>query len=302
MGIAVDATGNAYVVGWTFSSDFPTANALQSSLVGAKDCFVSKVNSAGTALVYSTYLGGNEGAGDEVCRGVAVDSAGHAYAVGQTESADFPTASPFQSANAGGADAFVAKLNPAGNSLIYSSYIGSLSADDGSDIGLDSLPDPNAYVLGHTSHSSFPVTPGVVQPAYAGGQDAFVAKIGDIAIPPSVGKVTGGGKINVTGGTATFGFVVQRNSTSSPIEGSVQFVNHVSGSKLKSVSFDTFIIAGNTSTFGGTCTLDGAPCTFMVNITDNGEPGRDDVLTIMINGGTPDGGVLRSGNVKIHQQ
>jgi hypothetical protein len=302
-GIAQDATGYAYVVGWTFSGDFPTAGApFQNALAGSKDCFVSKVNPSGTALVYSTFLGGNEGAGTEVCRGVAVDSTGHAYVVGQTESGDFPTASPFQSANAGGADAFVSKISPDGSSLVYSSYLGGQSADDGSAIGLDSLPNPNAYVLGHTSHSSFPVTPGVVQPAFAGGQDAFIAKIGDIVLPPSVGKVTGGGKINISGGTATFGFVVQRESATAPIEGNFQYVNHANGTKLKSVAIDTFTLVGNTSTFSGTCTLDGVPCTFSVNLTDNGEPGRDDVLTAAINGGPADGGVLRTGNVKIHAQ
>src|SRR5204863_350275 len=107
--IAVDDAGNAYVTGYTDSSNFPTANPLQAANAGSDDAFVAKLNPSGSALVYSTYLGGNvHDSGD----GIAVDAAGNAYVTGYTLSTFFPTANPLQWANAGSVDAFVAKLNP----------------------------------------------------------------------------------------------------------------------------------------------------------------------------------------------
>jgi len=104
-GIAVDSAGNAYVTGETTSTDFPTGS-FQNTNAGGRDAFVTKLNAAGTALVYSTYLGGS---GFEEGVGIAVDSSNNAYVTGATTSTDFPTAS-FQNTNAGGQDAFVTKL------------------------------------------------------------------------------------------------------------------------------------------------------------------------------------------------
>jgi len=303
--IAVDAGGNTYVGGWTFSADFPTTpGAIQTALSGDNDGFVAKINPAGTALVYSTLLGGSFVGGTEVVRGLALDSVGNAWLTGGTQSTDFPVTNAFQAANAGSGDVFIAKLNPAATALLFSTYLGSLFFDDGDAIALDALPSPNAYVTGHTSWGGspnpFPTTPGVVQPALGGGNDGFVAKIGDLVIPPATGKVTGGGTINVSGGTGNFGFVVQRDSASDPITGELQYHNKATGAKLKSVSFTSFSVVGNTSTCAGTCTVNGAACTFSVSITDNGEPGANDIFTISVNAGPAQGGTLRSGNVKIH--
>ena len=108
--IAVDIGGNAYVTGYTDSDDFPTANPFQPAYAGNTDAFVTKFNAAGSALVYSTYLGGS---GFERGRGIAVDAVGNAYVTGRTESQDLPTANGFQAAFGGGSgDAFVIKLNP----------------------------------------------------------------------------------------------------------------------------------------------------------------------------------------------
>src|SRR4029077_18681903 len=114
--IAVDASGNAYVTGYTQSANFPTTvNAFQSASPGPGDAFVFKLNSSGNALLYSTYLGGSDG---DFAYGIAVDSSGNAYVTGDTHSLNFPMAGPLQATCGscpGGVNAFVSKLNPAGS-------------------------------------------------------------------------------------------------------------------------------------------------------------------------------------------
>ncbi len=134
--IALDISGSAYITGHTSSVDFPTANPTQNVYGGGPDdVFVAKLNPAGTAVVYSTYLGGS---GSDWGYGVAVDGLGNAYVTGETSSSDFPTASPLQSTLSGTSDAFVAKLNPAGTALVYSTYLGGNSGDRGCGIAVDS--------------------------------------------------------------------------------------------------------------------------------------------------------------------
>ena len=94
---------------------------------------------------------------------------------------------------------------------------------------------------------------------------------------------------------------MQSQSSSGPISGNLQYQNHATGSKVKSESFTSFTISGNTATFGGTCTDSGVPCTFTVNVTDNGEPGKNDIFTISVNGGPIQGGTLRSGSIQVRQ-
>src|SRR5262249_48668914 len=130
-GIAVDSAGNAYITGRTASTNFPTANPLQQTFGGgADDTFVSTLNATGSALLYSTYLGGS--AFDRGI-GIAVDCAGNAYITGDTESTNFPTANPLQPTFGGGADdTFVSKLNATGSALLYSTYLGGSGDDAGS--------------------------------------------------------------------------------------------------------------------------------------------------------------------------
>jgi hypothetical protein len=302
-GITVDASGNAFVTGATNSTNFPiTPGAFQTTLNGGSDAFVTKLNPTGTALVYSTYIGGSQGEdGDSI----AVDPSGNAYVTGLTTSVDFPTTGgAFQMTyGGGGSDAFVTKLNPIGSGLVYSSFLGGVGSDAGRGIAVDAFPNPYAYVTGLTDSTNFPTTPGAFQTIYGGGpDDAFVTKVINIVLPlNSVGKVTGGGTINVTGGIGNFGFIVQSQSTTGPVTGDLQFQNHASGDKVKSVTFTSLTISGNTATFSGTCTDNGTPCTFMVNVTDNGEPGTNDSFTISISGGPSQGGTLRSGNIQIHR-
>jgi hypothetical protein len=182
--VAVDSAGNLYVCGDTTSTNFPTANPIQASFgggtAGARDGFVTKINSTGTAIVYSTYLGGNaNGAanGDDRCFGIAVDASGNAYVSGETHSQNFPTANAFQSNYGGGlSDAFVTKLNPAGSALIFSTYLGGDVFDAAAAVALDSAR--NVYVTGRTTSGNYP-TVNPIQASYSGGAgaDVFVTKI-----------------------------------------------------------------------------------------------------------------------------
>ena len=205
-GIAVDEQGNAYVTGVTASSDFPTTpGVLQEHagnrlcIEGCTDAFVTKLDPSGSALVYSTYLFGEL---DDAGSRIAVDRAGNAHVVGTTNSSYFPIVDAFQASNRGLDDVFVAKLDPDGTRLVYSSYLGGSRAapsprtgvDKGTSLALD--PTGNAYVVGYTQSYDFPTTPGAFQPGLAAGicdvlgtqcGDAFVVKItasGPGVVPP----------------------------------------------------------------------------------------------------------------------
>ncbi len=181
--IAVDTVGNAFVAGAT-NGGFPTTSgALDTSYNGGSfDAFVTKVNPTGTALVYSTYLGGS---GEDYAFSLAIDSGGSAYVTGFTPSTNFPVQSAFQPSNAGGFDAYVTKLNASGNALVYSSYLGGsgnegLTSNNGTELqiagGIAVDATGNAYLTGFTDSTDFPVV-AAWQPHVAGGFDAFVAKI-----------------------------------------------------------------------------------------------------------------------------
>jgi len=180
-GIAVDSAGNAYVVGSIYTGGFPTVNAIQPVYGGGEDAFVTKFNASGSALVYSTYLGGS---GAEFGNGIAVDSSGNVYVTGFTGSTNFPTMNPLQPALAGGLNAFVSKIDPTGSALVYSTYLGGSDLDFGNGIAVDSSGD--AVIVGETLSTNFP-TMNAFQSAYGGpiygaGKpqywgDAFVTKI-----------------------------------------------------------------------------------------------------------------------------
>jgi hypothetical protein len=173
-GIVVDAAGSAYITGQTSSTAFPTtAGAFKTVRAGDGDAFVTKLNAAGSALSYSTLLGGGDTDGSSA---IAVDAGGNAYVTGFTRSANFPiTAGAFQASLAGDADdAFVTKLNPSGSALVYSTFLGGINDDIGNDVAVDSLG--SAYVTGDTRSPNFPVTPGAFQTTYV-DRDAFVTKL-----------------------------------------------------------------------------------------------------------------------------
>lgn len=172
--IALDSSGNIYVSGYTSSANFPaTSGALQKTFQGApgkSEAFVLKLNSGGAALGYATYLGGSNG---DFAYGIAVDSGGNAYVTGSTQSSNFPTANPIQKNLNGGSDAFVAKLNPQGASLVYSTYLGGLGADSGQAIAINSAGE--VFVTGFTLSTDFPTATPLQ--SSGGGGDAFVAKL-----------------------------------------------------------------------------------------------------------------------------
>lgn len=172
-GVAVDASGNVYVAGITSSTDFPQRGGVQTRFNGGVyDAFVTKLNAAGDDLVYSTFLGG---AGDDEAFRLALDPVNNAYVTGLTDSANFPTAGAAQPTRGGKSDAFVAKLDPSGGALVYSTYLGGAEVDEGWDIALDA--QGRAWVAGRTSSADFPVTPDAVQPSPGGASDAFVATL-----------------------------------------------------------------------------------------------------------------------------
>lgn len=175
-GVAVDGRGSAYVAGFTSSADFPTtARAIQRT-VRSDDGFVTKLNPAGSALVYSTYLGGS---GPDAASGIAVDALGQAYVTGTTRSNNFPTRRAFQPTRRGDVDCFVAKVNATGSAFVYSSFLGSRGVDNPGRIALDTAA--NAYVVGSTSSREFPTTAGSYQRTFGGIRDGFVVKITDDA-------------------------------------------------------------------------------------------------------------------------
>jgi hypothetical protein len=228
--IAVDTIGNAYVVGNTNSNDFPvTATAAQAALGGGNDAFLSLLDGTG-ALVYSTYLGGS---GLDVATGVAVDAVGSAYVTGYTQSVDFPTTvASFQPGLGGGSDAFVTKFLAAG-SIVYCTYLGGSTLDIARGIDVDTAG--NAYIVGYTQSADFPTTVGALQTTYGGGNaDAFVAQLNPLGSALNYATFLGGSgddyatSVRVDGNGQTY-IVGNTNSTDFPVTGGAVQPNNAGG-------------------------------------------------------------------------
>jgi len=151
--VAVDSSGNAYIAGQTTSLNFPTNSPQQATNGGQTDAFVAKLNAGGSALIYSTFLGGST---TETATSIAVDNTGNVYLTGQTDSINFPVLNALHPTLNGGSDAFVTELNSAGSGLIYSTYLGGGGGEGGKSIAVDN--SGNAYVTGSTSSTDFPTT------------------------------------------------------------------------------------------------------------------------------------------------
>ncbi len=244
--VAVDAGGNAYVLAQQVSGT-------------TRDVLVGKLNAAGTALLYNVAFGGS---GDDLANNIAVDGNGDAYVVGTTFSTNFPLSNAIQGALSGTQDAFVAKLNPTGNLLLYSTYLGGSSLDSGDSIAVDSTG--NAYISGSVASlngvEGFPVTSGAAQVFQGGGGDAWVTKLN-----------ASGAKVYATyvgGSNAEFSTFIAVDTTGAAVlTGITQSTNltTTNGSSLVS-SPDAFLVQLNpagsafsfASYFGGTSTDLGA--------------------------------------------
>lgn len=186
--VTLDASGNAYVVGSTQSTDFPTKNPIQLGNVGLYDAFVTEVSSTG-ALVYSTYLGGSL---SDYGTGIAVDSTGDIYVSGYTYSTNFPTQNALQSSLAGGSDLFITEFKPGSSSLLYSTYLGGSSVDRATAMIMDS--GGSIYLTGDTQSANFPVTGTAYQSSLAGTDNAFITKVAPGGSTLSFSTFFGGGQ------------------------------------------------------------------------------------------------------------
>ena len=217
--IAVDTSGNAYVAGTTTSAGFPTTPGAFDTTINANEvfeAFVTKLNSTGSGLVYSTFLGGSNGSGDP---SIALGASGSVYVSGTTSSPDFPiTAGAFDTIINGGSDAFVTKLNATGTAALYSTFVGGSTQDEARGIAIDAAGD--AYVTGVTTSTNFPTTAGALDTTYNGNFDAFVTKLnpsgsalvystflGDVDFDSGSGiAVDGSGSAYLTGATSSPNF------------------------------------------------------------------------------------------------
>jgi len=261
-GIAVDSSLQAYVTGFTGSNDFPTVNPYQSTPGGGGDAFVAKFDSTGSALIFSTYLGGNS---DDTGCAVAVDESfqGCAYITGDTSSTNFPTKNCVQAAFASNDDAFVTKFNTSGSSLTFSTYLGGDHFDGGKGIAVDSAR--NIYITGDTISGDFP-TKNAYQATLASAvnYDAFVTKINSPGSPIAFSTYLGGSEDDAAWGIAVyldaFPYITgETNSTDFPVRNSYQstFANQTGGDafvakfccKGQTLLFSTYF-GGNNSDVG----------------------------------------------------
>lgn len=256
--IAVDASGNAYVTGFTDASDFPTEKAFQKTFKSSGDCgdglcpdvFVVKLNPAGDGFVYATYLGGD---GADTGGSIAVDATGNAYITGTTSSANFPTVKPYQ-ASLKNLDAFIAKLSADGSTLIYSTYFGGAFFESGTGIAVDQTG--SAYVTGTTIGSTDLPLANAFQNASGGGNcdigdaipcpDAFVAKFNPAGNGLAYSTFLGGNRFDMSTGIAvdSLGQAVITGSTGSanfPTRNAAQ-ANFAGGTcELADLCFDAFV-------------------------------------------------------------
>lgn len=284
-GIAVDSAGNAYVTGSTNSTNFPVASPFQATLKGTTNAFISKLNATGSALSYSTYLGGSS---TDSANAIAVDSSGNALVAGYTRSTDFPLSSPLQSSNAASESAFITKLNSNASGLVYSTYLGGSIVSYANAIAVDSIG--NAFVAGNTNSPDFPLS-SPVQPVPGGAIDAFVTALtptgasllystflGGNGFENTFGiAVDGSGNAYVTGSTSSTNFPVLSPYQASLRGGANAFVAKINPLNASGTPTRTTIsssqnpsVFGTSVTFTATVTAASGTPTGTVNFTSAG--------------------------------
>ncbi len=312
-GIEIDSSGNAYVTVHSPSSDFPnTTGAFDNTHNGFGDILVLKLNPTGSALVYSTYIGGNKGERPE---GIQIDFSGNAYVTGYTDSSNFPnTTGAFDTTCNGGltGDVFVLKLNPTGSALLYSTFIGGSSGEIGNGIQVD--PSGNAYVAGYTSSSDFPNTTGAYDNTLNGyHSDVFILKLNptgsDLIYSTYIGgqlsdygygiQIDSSGNAYVTGrtfsrdfpitpgayditfkGTALNVFVLKLNPTGSAL----LYSTYIGGSEYDGAEAIQIDLNGNAYVIGNTDSSDFPNTTGAYDTTHNGDDIYDsDVFVLKLN-------------------
>jgi hypothetical protein len=282
----MDGAGNVYTSGYTVSSDFPTSpGAFDPSINGDYDVFVAKLNPAGDALVYATFLGG---AYQDHGLHIAVDAAGQAVVTGYTESSDFPTTpGAFDTSHNGSDrdwDAFVVKLNPAGSGLSYGTFLGGGRGDIAYSVALDGAG--SAYVTGGTASTNFPSTPGAFQSSCYGPycSDAFVVKLNSSGSGLDYATFLGGawsesgsdisldsaGNAYVTGGTGSNNFPTTPGAFDTNLGGYTDAFVVKLNSVGSGLDYATFL-GGGAQDQGSSIAVDGAGNAYVIGATDSAD-------------------------------
>ena len=277
---AIDADNNLYITGYTDSGQYPiTAGAFQTTKGVGIDGFITKLNATGTALIYSTYIGGNDG---DYSRSIALDSSNNAYITGNTSSTNFPlSTNAFQTVHAGLVDVFVSKINTSGTALVYSTYIGTLNNEYGQAIAVDSFG--NAYITGW-AHFGFIITPGAFQSIFGGGTDAFIIKLNTSGTSLDYSTYVGGNGADIgydialdssdnayiTGNTGSSNFPLSTNAFQSSREGVLgndSFVTKINKSGTAMI-YSTYI-GGSGDDNARSIAVDASGCAYITGYTDS---------------------------------
>jgi len=275
-GIAIDDTGAAYIVGTTSSSGFPLKNPIDNTRNGSFDVFVTKLAPAGNALVYSTFLGGRD---SEDGNAIAVDATGCAYITGKTLSADFPVKAGYDSTRNGWMDVFVTKLAPAGNSLVFSTYLGGSNSQIGRGIAVDK--NKAVYVIGYAGSANFPMK-NAFDNSFNGDGDVFVTKFAPSGASLVYSTFLGGhdgedgnaiavdqsGSAYVTGFTASDDFPM-KNALDTTLGSTIDaFVTKFNPSG-KTLAYSTYLGGGGINEYGWGIAVDGKGSAYVAGQTDS---------------------------------
>ena len=274
--IAVDSSGQSYITGRTKSIDFPIKYSHGSIFSGGDDVFVTKLNTSGTTLIYSTYFGGTS---CDYGKGIFVDSNGAVYVTGITDSSDFPTSNALYDHPAGGFDAFIAKLDPSGSRLVYSTYLGGSSDDSGQNLAVD--PTGSVYAVGWTQSDDFP-TQNAYDDRRSGKRDVFVTKIHPSGKSLLFSTYLGGasldfgkdislgvsGTIWVTGYTGSYDFPV-KDAIFQELSGKLDaFITQINASG-RALVFSTYL-GGSSNDIGNAISNESNGSVFLSGYTNSG--------------------------------